>query len=288
MVLGRHKVMRIDTMNMIDKDIDIKNSNKINEDGQDNIIDPSYLGIIYPQVIKLGDDFYACGSLDNIDSLYRQNGKFVCKLYRDGSKVFGYNDDISKISLFGIFNEEVWVVTNGLKSKEHGLYELGLWDYANGNPENIKSVVYHYDQLGRKIEWNKWNKDIIKPQHVAGTECIKTINNSGDYIGRMISFSNKPSGWSYIFVSIDNEINVICTSEAIRFNTLLNSVLKVDNEHGGVREVYQIIKKGRDAYRLIMDRNDNEIKIISVEKQDLGLLNGLVNTFDNDFRPLIV
>lgn len=274
-------------MNMIDKDIGIKNSHKINEDSPDNNVDPSYLGLIYPKVIKLGDDFYACGSLDNIDSLYRQDGKFICKLYRDGSKVFGYNDDISKVGLFGIFNEEVWEVPWGLKSKEHSLYELGLWDYANGNPENIKSVVYQYDQLGRKIEWNKWNKDIVKPQHIAGAECIKILN-SGDYIGSMISFSNKPSGESYIFVSIDDEINVICTSEAIRFNKILNSVIIIDNEHGGIREVYQIIKKGRDAYRLIMDRKGNEIKIISVEKQDLGLLNGLVNTFDSNFRPLIV
>lgn len=286
-MIDEHKARRIDIMNMIDKDIGIKNSHKINEDSPDNNVDPSYLGLIYPQVIRLGDDFYACGSLDNIDSLYRQDGKFICKLYRDGSKVFGYNDDISKVGLFGIFNEEVWEVPWGLKSKEHSLYELSLWDYANGNPENIKSVVYQYDQLGRKIEWNKWNKDIVKPQHIAGAECIKILN-SGDYIGSMISFSNKPSGESYIFVSIDDEINVICTSEAIRFNKILNSVIIIDNEHGGIREVYQIIKKGRDAYRLTIDRKDNEIKIISVEKQDLGLLNGLVNTFDRDFRPLIV
>ena len=68
-------------MSMIDKDIDIESNksdkiddSKINKDSQDNKIDPSYLGLIYQQVIKLGDDFYACGSLDNIDSLYRQNG----------------------------------------------------------------------------------------------------------------------------------------------------------------------------------------------------------------------
>lgn len=282
-------------MNMIDIDIDIKNNksdkidnHRINKDSPDNKIDVSYLGLIYQQVIKLGDDFYACRSLDNIDSLYRQNGKFVCKLYRDGSEVFDGSGDINKIGLFGIFNEEVWKIPWGSKSKQHSLYELSLWDYANGNPDNIKSVVYHYDQLGRKIEWNKWNKDIIKPQHIAGTECISVLNDNEDYIGRMISFSNKPSGWSYVFVSIDNEINMICTSEALRFNTVLNSVIRVDDGHGEVREVYQIIKKGRDAYRLIIDRKGNEIKIISVDKQDLGLLNGLVNTFDSNFRPLIV
>ena len=282
-------------MNMIDKDIDRENSkydnvdsSKLNEDSPDNEIDASYLGLIYQRVIKLGNDFYACGSLDNIDSLYRQNGKFVCKLYRDGSKVFTYSDTTDKPGLFGIFNEEIWVVTKGLKSKQHSLYELGLWYYDEDNPDNINSVVYHYDQLGRKIEWNKWNKDIIKPQHIASAECIKVLNDSGDYIGRMISFSNKALGESYIFVSIDNEINMICTSEALRFDRVVNSVVRINNEHGEVREVYQIVKKGRDAYRLIMDRKDNEIKIVSVDKQDLGLLNGLVNTFDSDFRPLIV
>lgn len=282
-------------MNMIDKDIDRENSkydnvnsSKLNEGSLDNEIDASYLGLIYQRVIKLGNDFYACGSLYNIDSLYEQNGKFICKLYRDGSKVFAYSDITDKPGLFGIFNEEVWVVTKGLKSKQHSLYELGLWYYDKDNPDNINSVVYHYDQLGRKIEWNKWNKDIIKPQHIASAECIKVLNDSGDYIGRMISFSNKALGESYIFVSIDNEINMICTSEALRFNRVVNSVVRIDNEHGEVREVYQIVKKGRDAYRLIMDRKDNEIKIVSVDKQDLGLLNGLVNTFDSDFRPLIV
>ena len=264
-------------MSMIDKDIDIKNNksdkiddSKINKDSQDNKIDPSYLGLIYQQVIKLGDDFYACGSLDNIDSLYRQNGEFICKLYRDGSEVLGCNVDIIKIGLFGIFNEVVWEVPWGSKSKQHSLYELGLWGYAKDNPDSIKSVIYYYDQLGRKIEWNKWNNDIIKPQHIASVECINTLNGNGDYVGRMISFSNKPSGWSCIFVSIDNEINVICTSETMRRNMLLKSVIKINNEHGEVREVYQITKKGREAYRLIMDRKDNEIKIISVDEQDLG------------------
>ena len=262
----------------------------------DNKIDVSYLGLLYPRVIKLGDDFYACGSLKNINRLYRQNGEFVCKLYRDSSDIFVDKEiderTVNKLSnghgLFGIFNEEFWAVTKDLKSKIHSLYELSLWEFEYNNINNVKSLVYYYDQLGRKIDWNKWNKDIVKPEHIASAECISILNDCGDYLGRMVSYSNKHLGESYVFVSIDNEINMICTSEALRFDKVLNSVLRVDNEHGLVREVYQIIEKGRIGYRLIIDRKDDKIKFISVDKQDLGLLNGLVNTFDSDFRPLIV
>lgn len=271
---------RKDIMSIDNKDMNRKSSDRLND--LDDKIDVSYLELIYPRIIKLGDEFYACGSLKNINRLYRQNGEFVCKLYRDSSDIFVDKEiderTVNKLSnghgLFGIFNEEFWAVTKDLKSKIHSLYELSLWEFEYNNINNVKSLVYYYDQLGRKIDWNKWNKDIVKPQHVAGTECIKVLNGSGDYIGSMISFSNKPSGESYIFVSIDNEINMICTSEAIRFSRIVNSVVSVDNGHGEVRDIYQIIKKGRDAYRLIIDRKGNEIKIISVEKQDLGLLNG--------------